>query len=520
MLSNPMRADRPVAGWAESLERMRTFEPMYVVPSHGVPLMGTDEIDTVLANYARAIRHVHDETLERIQRGLPLDVIRQQVSLPAELACLPYLQEHYGKVAWSVNGVYRQYTGWYSLNPADLNPVPHAQLARAVLEACGGAAPIVARARRALRNGQDQMALQLTDLVMTARPQHRGARAVRLEALERLAAATQNGVEQNIYRSAAAATSAWLADPFNAATSGFPWLDFSGVWRRQPRHLLDSALPPEKARRPPKQADRPGTAGTTVAVNRWYDTRMYADWAQDIYAGSDFHNYGYWTETTASPKEASENLMEVLLAFIPLKSGTILDVACGKGATTRHLLNYYRPRDVTGINISEKQLETCRANAPECTFLLMNATDLEFEDETFDNIICVEAAFHFDPRAKFLSEAHRVLKPGGRLVLSDIVAFEGLADRFPDGQLVLGPEDYRSLYFEAGFEQLEIVDATAECRSAFMRHHLRKLRERKRRGEIDATRFGRQKARILEKERYGGYYLLVSAQKANAVPAA
>ena len=37
------------------------------------------------------------------------------------------------------------------------------------------------------------------------------------------------------------------------------------------------------------------------------------------------------------------------MAFVPEKNGTILDVACGKGATTRYLLKYYTPENVTGI---------------------------------------------------------------------------------------------------------------------------------------------------------------------------
>src|SRR5262249_22092282 len=40
MLSNPMRPDRPVLAWAESLERMRALHPLYLVPSHSKPLSG------------------------------------------------------------------------------------------------------------------------------------------------------------------------------------------------------------------------------------------------------------------------------------------------------------------------------------------------------------------------------------------------------------------------------------------------------------------------------------------------
>ena len=40
----------------------------------------------------------------------------------------------------------------------------------------------------------------------------------------------------------------------------------------------------------------------------------------------------------------------------------------------------------------------------------MDATELDFRDNSFDSIICVEAAFHFDTREKFVREAYRVLK--------------------------------------------------------------------------------------------------------------
>ncbi|HLJ98214.1 MAG TPA: MBL fold metallo-hydrolase, partial [Gemmataceae bacterium] len=122
MLSSPMKPVRPVTEWAESLERMRTFKPMHLVGSHGLPVHGCAEIDTTLANYAKAIRYVHDATVQGIDKGLSLEEIRSQVRLPEELAKLPYLTPSYGRVEWAVHGIYRQYTGWYDFDPAHLNP--------------------------------------------------------------------------------------------------------------------------------------------------------------------------------------------------------------------------------------------------------------------------------------------------------------------------------------------------------------------------------------------------------------
>jgi alkyl sulfatase BDS1-like metallo-beta-lactamase superfamily hydrolase len=203
MLSNPMKPDRPVLAWAESLERMRTFHPEYLVPSHSRPLRGADNVDSALANYAKAIRYVHDETLKLINEGLPLEEIRRQVRLPEELSQLPYLHQGYGKVAWAVNGIVRQYTGWYRFNPTELNPSPRGALHRALLEVCGGPEPLIKRARMAMSNWNLQLVLELTDIVLGARPQNLAAKNLRIEALQQLGTFARNGVERNIYRAAA-----------------------------------------------------------------------------------------------------------------------------------------------------------------------------------------------------------------------------------------------------------------------------------------------------------------------------
>jgi alkyl sulfatase BDS1-like metallo-beta-lactamase superfamily hydrolase len=202
MLASPMKHDRPVLGWAESVERMRGFKPRYLVGSHSFPLSGEQQIDQTLANYARAIRHVHDETIKLINQGKSLDHVRAAVRLPEDLARLDYLQPNYGRVEWSVNGIYRQYTGWYDFNPAHLNPAPGADFNRAIVEAAG-AAPIIKRAETALSKGELQLAAMLADAVLDAEPASTAAHRIAADAYEKMAASARNTVERNIYLAAA-----------------------------------------------------------------------------------------------------------------------------------------------------------------------------------------------------------------------------------------------------------------------------------------------------------------------------
>ena len=212
------------------------------------------------------------------------------------------------------------------------------------------------------------------------------------------------------------------------------------------------------------------SAITSSQVAEEYDYGMRHPLLDEYYGYSGFFNYGYWSGGTVTQQEACVNLVDKLIAFIPQKRGLILDVACGLGATSNYLQNYFDSRQIIATNISVEQMKIGQRKYPEINFGAMDAVALAFPDAAFDSIICVEAAFHFDPRTAFIEEAFRVLKPNGQLVLSDILFLTlpgGRRRRLPVENSVKSLEQYEELYRQAGFSEVKVIDATAPCWGGF-----------------------------------------------------
>lgn len=105
----------------------------------------------------------------------------------------------------------------------------------------------------------------------------------------------------------------------------------------------------------------------------------------------------------------------------------VLDVCCGLGGASRYLAHNYGCR-VTGIDLTQSRVEGAKRLTEmvgldnHVTFQIANALDLPFSSKTFDVVISQEAFCHVPEKNRLMAQCARVLKPGGRLAFTDILA--------------------------------------------------------------------------------------------------
>ncbi len=105
----------------------------------------------------------------------------------------------------------------------------------------------------------------------------------------------------------------------------------------------------------------------------------------------------------------------------------ILDIGCGNGAFTRVLASSFPSAAVSATDANASKFSSMARNI---SFTKGTAENLPFEAESFDMVIAALSMHHWKDKEKGVSEAFRVLKKGGHLIIGDPLLENWLANRF------------------------------------------------------------------------------------------
>ncbi|MCI0487737.1 MAG: alkyl/aryl-sulfatase [Blastocatellia bacterium] len=178
--------------YVASLNKVLDLKPDILLPSHGEPIHGNEEIARRLTRYRDAILYVHDETVRGMNAGKDVYTLMREIKLPAHLD----IGEGYGKLSWSVRGIYEGYAGWFDGNAATMYETPVSSVYSDLVKLAGGPAAVARLARERVDKGEALEALHLTDVALSVEADNRAALEARLKALEALRSRCRNSNER------------------------------------------------------------------------------------------------------------------------------------------------------------------------------------------------------------------------------------------------------------------------------------------------------------------------------------
>jgi ubiquinone/menaquinone biosynthesis C-methylase UbiE len=240
------------------------------------------------------------------------------------------------------------------------------------------------------------------------------------------------------------------------------------------------------------------TPRTVGEVRQFYDAMtdlMVETYGADLHMGYWNDHRGYWNDPpdNDSLQDATARMTDQLIERLAAGAGDqVLDVGCGIGHAALRLARACDV-EVCGVSISPHQVEKARLRArhegqdKKVRFENANAMCLPYAADTFDGAWAIESLSHME-LDRALAEISRVLRPGGRFVVSD-----GMLDNSADDaartrikslcraiHMNLPPTKYDYLRFFAAarlrlVDLRDITDRTRHSATYFMQSLTRKI---------------------------------------------
>lgn len=263
---------------------------------------------------------------------------------------------------------------------------------------------------------------------------------------------------------------------------------------------------------------------TPAEIAEFYDGASVL--ADKYFCGYQRQGYWYGDGDDASLEEGAQRLTRKVADVLGLRRGeSLLDAGCGSGTASIHVAGEYGVQ-VTGITISPVEAARAQTRASESglsdqvRFEVGDYHALPFPENHFDAVVAFESLFNAFDLEKALLEFRRVLRPGGRVAMSEISKMteaSPLQKPFPQAREPMTAEGWIKEFESAGFVVEERIQSRRVYVNTGKRHleHFDKVRDllAEEFGEemTDAIREGMQEAFHLGPEDVT--YLILCASK-------
>jgi cyclopropane fatty-acyl-phospholipid synthase-like methyltransferase len=219
-------------------------------------------------------------------------------------------------------------------------------------------------------------------------------------------------------------------------------------------------------------------------VRQYYDSTA-ADYEEFWSGERDLAmHFGYYDKSVETHEQSLLKMNQVFARLAgTTSSDRVLDAGCGCGGTSIWLATNVGCR-VEGINIIPYQLRIARRFAAKFNvsgkvrFSQQDYCSTSFRSGSFDSVLALESVVHAENKIAFASESVRLLKAGGRLIMSDLmVGTKGpyrkgdqkRLQRVESGWAItnlMTPQQCKKLFSDAGFTDVQLLDWTKYVRQS------------------------------------------------------
>lgn len=181
---NTIRGDRYrlVEPYLESIAKARSLGAATLITGHFDPIEGEQLISDSFERLYAAVDYVHSTTLRRMNEGVDIYTLMDEVTLPPAIA----VGQGYGKISWAVRTLWESYMGWFKADKTSELYATQVESIYPDLVELAGLGAVIARAREKLQQAQPEAAMLLAEAALAAAPEDATALTLAIDVITAL----------------------------------------------------------------------------------------------------------------------------------------------------------------------------------------------------------------------------------------------------------------------------------------------------------------------------------------------